>query len=99
MAGVYAVIGERQAAWNWSQPMEGQREWPEHAAYMDELVDRGFIALGGPLDDGANGRVLLIVRAASVDEIHATLAEDPWSDDLLRTTSVETWTLRLGELR
>jgi uncharacterized protein YciI len=95
---VYAVIRERQAEWDWSRPMEGQREWDEHAAFMDELVARRFVALGGPLDDGANGRVLLIVRAASIDEIDETLAADPWSDDLLRTASVERWTLRLGEL-
>jgi uncharacterized protein YciI len=76
--------------------MEEQGLWPEHAAYMDHLVDRGFIVLGGPV--GGEGRVLLIVRATDEEEIHATLAEDPWSDDFLLTESVEPWTIRLGEL-
>ena len=34
-----------------SRPLEEQSGWPEHAAFMDGLVDSGFIVLGGPLAD------------------------------------------------
>jgi hypothetical protein len=63
---------------------------------MNALVDAGFVLLGGPL--GAEERFLLIVRAKGEDEIRATLAADPWSDDQLVVGSIEPWTLRLGEL-
>lgn len=76
--------------------MEEQALWPEHAAFMNGLIDRGFVVLGGPLGD--EGRVLLIVRATDEAEIRATLAEDPWSNDLLLIQSIEPWTIRLGEL-
>ena len=33
------------------KPLEQQTGWEGHAAFMDELVERGFIVLGGPLGD------------------------------------------------
>ena len=58
---------------------------------------RGFVLLGGPLAGTADA--LLIIRAASAEEIHARLAADPWTEtDLLRTTSISPWILRLGSL-
>jgi len=90
------VQRQRGPAWDLARPMEEQVGWDEHAAFMNALVERGFVALGGPVGD--DGRVLLIVRAAGEEEIRGTLAEDPWSDDLLLIASIETWTIRLGEL-
>jgi hypothetical protein len=93
----FAVVQrQRGPKWDLSRPMEEQALWPDHAAFMNGLVDRGFVALGGPMGD--EGRVLLIVRATDEAEIRATLAEDPWSDDLLLIQSIEPWTIRLGEL-
>lgn len=94
---LFAVVQrQRGPAWDLSRPMEEQRDWDEHAAFMNGLVDGGFVRLGGPVGD--EGKVLLIVRASGEDEICATLAEDPWSEDLLVLVSVEPWRLRLGEL-
>jgi len=90
------VQRQRGPAWDLSRPMEEQAGWDEHAAFMNALVERGFVVLGGPV--GGDGRVLLIVRASREEEIRATLAEDPWSDDLLLIASIEPWTIRLGEL-
>jgi hypothetical protein len=90
------VQRQRGPAWDLSRPMEEQVRWDEHAAFMNELVDRGFVVLGGPVGD--DGRVLLIVRASGEEEIRTTLAEDPWSDDLLLITSIQPWTIRLGKL-
>lgn len=75
--------------------MDEQTGWSEHAAFMNGLVDRGFV-VGGPL--GAEERFLLVVRAADPEEIRASLAADPWSDHRLVIASIEPWTLRLGEL-
>ena len=61
---------------------------------MDELVEEGFIVLGGPLAD--ERRVLLIVSAETEDAVAARLAEDPWTaNGMLMTASVEPWTVLL----
>jgi len=76
--------------------MNQQSGWDGHARFMNALEDGGFVLLGGPL--GEEERFLLIVRADSADEIRATLADDPWSDDRLVIGSIDPWTLRLGRL-
>ncbi len=94
---LFAVIRERGPQWDHARPLEDQPEWQSHAAYMDALVDRGFIVLGGPLQ--GTSRVLLIVRAQDEAEVNARLAADSSTQiDLLRTVSVAPWTLRLGTL-
>ena len=77
--------------------MEEQSGWPEHASFMDGLVDAGFVILGGPLGD--EYRVVLVVEAESEDAVHATLERDPWSGSHLRTDTVEPWTIRLDGRR
>lgn len=73
--------------------MEEQSDWTAHASFMDELVNAGFVVLGGPLAD--EHRVVLAVEAASHDAVRATLARDPWSETHLRVDAVEPWTIRL----
>ncbi len=79
--------------WDPALPMEQQSGWTEHAAFMDALVDDGFIVLGGPLSDEV--RVVHAIEAPSEDAIRATLARDPWSESHLRIESIEPWTIRL----
>ena len=76
-----------------SKPLEEQADWPAHASFMDELVDAGFIVLGGPLAD--EHRVVLVVSAESEDAVRDTLARDPWSSTHLLVDSVDRWTIRL----
>ena len=76
-----------------SKPLEEQADWPAHASFMDELVDAGFIVLGGPLAD--EHRVVLVVSAESEDAVRDTLARDPWSGTHLLVESVDRWTIRL----
>jgi uncharacterized protein YciI len=80
--------------WNPSQQRREQDGWDEHAAFMDALVDDGFVVLGGPIGDGE--RVMLVVEAADEREIESRLAADPWNkDSTLRVDSVEPWTVWL----
>jgi uncharacterized protein YciI len=79
--------------WDPSRPMEEQSGWPEHASFMDGLVEDGFIVLGGPLSD--EHRVVHAVEAESAEAIRATLARDPWSETHLRVDTIEPWTIRL----
>ncbi len=77
--------------------MEEQSDWPAHAAFMDGLVDAGFIILGGPLSD--EHRVVHAVEAESEAAIRETLARDPWSETHLVIDTIEPWTIRLDARR
>jgi uncharacterized protein YciI len=94
----YAVTRERGGSWDTSLSLREQERWEEHAAFMEALVDDGFIILGGPLGDGR--KTLLIVDAESEQEIVARLADDPWVPmELLRITSIEPWEILLEPSR
>ena len=76
-----------------SKPLEEQSGWDEHAAYMDALVEDGFIVLGGVLADEV--RTAHAVEAESEDAIRERLARDPWSGSHLVVDSIDQWTIRL----
>lgn len=80
-------------AWNPALPMQSQPLWAEHVAYMNELEAEGFIVLGGPV--GGGGDALLIIDAPSEEAVTARLALDPWTENRLRTDTVEPWTILL----
>jgi uncharacterized protein YciI len=82
--------------WDASKPLEEQPGWDAHAAFMDDLVDRGFIVLGGPLSDEV--RVVHAIEAESEDAVRATLAADPWSESHLLIDSIDPWTIRLWRM-
>jgi len=82
--------GER---WNWSRGFREQEQWDEHAAFMDALVEDGFVVLGGPLDER---NVLLVVAAESEEAIRERLAADPWiAGGLLTIVQIRPWTVLL----
>ena len=61
---------------------------------MEELVEDGFIVLGGPLE--GDREVLLIVDGTSEEALHERLAEDNWTaNGMLTTVRVERWTILL----
>jgi len=87
------VLARTGPEWDASKPLEQQSAWPEHAAFMDNLVDEGFLVLGGPLEDEV--RTAHAVEAGSPEEIRATFARDPWSESHLHVQSIDAWTIRL----
>jgi uncharacterized protein YciI len=94
MSTLFAVVRTKGDAWDKAKPMRSQREWTEHAAFMDGLAVQGFIVLGGPLGD--TGDFLLAIRAADEPEIMATLGRDPWSKSgILAIKSIQPWTILL----
>jgi uncharacterized protein YciI len=97
MAGAtYFAVSESQGPkWDSSRPRRRQDKWDEHAAFMDALVEDGFVVLGGPVGNGDD--VLLILRADSEAEIEARLAEDPWLPmEVLRIAKIDRWQIWLG---
>jgi hypothetical protein len=89
----HVVIHRSGPEYDLARPLEEQSGWEEHAAFMDDLVTRGLIVLGGPLGD--EFRVVHAVEAESEGAVRALLAEDPWSGSHLVVDSVEPWTIRL----
>jgi hypothetical protein len=89
----HVVVTRSGPSWRAGRALEEQTGWTEHAAFMDGLVDAGFIVLGGPLGD--ERRVVHAVEAKSEDAIRETLRRDPWNETHLQVESVESWTIRL----
>jgi hypothetical protein len=95
---MYLVVERRSGPqWDPARPLEEQSGWAEHAAFMDGLVESGFVVLGGPLGD--EHRVVLAVEARSEEEVRTTLARDPWDQTHLVIDSVDRWTIRLDGRR
>jgi uncharacterized protein YciI len=95
VADYFLVERARGPAWDHSRSRREQDGWDEHAAFMDGLVEEGFVVLGGPMGLGDGDNVLLIVDAPDEAAIHSRLAEDPWPDEQLMTARVTPWNVWL----
>jgi len=96
--GRFAVFREAGPGWDSSKPLREQQAWPEHAAFMNALVEEGFVVVGGPV--GGGPRTLLMVEAESEAAIRHRLDQDPWAPlELLTVESIEPWKILLGEAR
>ena len=94
----FAVRTGHGPGWDPARPIRQQDGWDDHAAFMDGLVEDGFIIVGGPVEDGA--QTLHLVVAEDENEIRARLAGDPWaSAGLLRVAAIEPWALWLDGRR
>jgi uncharacterized protein YciI len=93
MATFLVLLLRSGPEWDAAKPMEEQAEWDAHAAFMDGLVERGFLVLGGPLAD--EYRVVMVVEADSEEAVRAELARDPWHETHLVVDRIEPWTIRL----
>jgi hypothetical protein len=89
----HVVLLRSGPEWRRGRPLEEQSGWDEHAAFMDALVEEGFVVLGGPLSD--EYRVVHAVESGSEEEVRRTFAQDPWSETHLRVESIDPWTIRL----
>jgi uncharacterized protein YciI len=73
-----------------SKSTRQQPLWDEHAEFIDQLVDEGFIFMGGPLVD--EGGSILIVNAEDEMEVREKLKNDPWmKHGVLNLESVKRW--------
>lgn len=94
---LFAVTRTRGGAWKAGLPAEQQYDWHGHMGYVEKLHADGFVVAAGSLD-GTND-ALLIVRAKDEREIKEKLEWDSWTaNDLLRTTRVVPWTVRVGAI-
>jgi uncharacterized protein YciI len=90
----FAVRLVHGPGWDPSRQIRDQEAWDEHAAFMDALVDDGFVILGGPVGDGE--QTLHVVEAADVNAVRERLADDPWATaGMLQVGAIEPWALWL----
>ena len=99
---LFAVTREAGAGWTVGKGAFEQPALNDHAAFMNNLANEGFVLFAGPLAGSENDRirVLLIADADSEADIHRRLADDPWERvQRLVTTNVEPWNLLVGAER
>lgn len=90
----FAVTLVRGPAWDESREIREQRGWDAHAAFMDGLLEDGFVLLGGPVGD--HRQTLHAIEASDEPEVRRRLAADPWAQaELLEIGSIEPWALWL----
>lgn len=95
---LFAIIREAGPGWADGGAFD-QVGVNDHAGFMNDLADDGFVLYAGPLAGSDAGRIRALVIVDSTDEadIRRRLADDPWAkDDHLVITSVEPWTLFVG---
>ncbi|MGO8725078.1 MAG: YciI family protein [Acidimicrobiales bacterium] len=98
---VFAVTTEKGPNWDDSRQIREQQAWMEHAAFADELVERGIIILGGPIGGGSDDDIaLLAVEASEEAELRSIFSNDPWTlNGVFRIKEVRPWTLWLDSRR
>jgi uncharacterized protein YciI len=95
---LFAVRQKRGGPWDWTRDLRGQAGFADHARFVNDLADSGFIVLGGPLH--GDREVLIIVNAPDEDAVRKRFADDPWvQSGMLTLTAVERWTILLDGLR
>jgi uncharacterized protein len=73
----------------------------DHLEYMIELERRGVLFASGPfspIDGGAPGDGLTILRTTTLKQAHAIASRDPFVVNGLRTFELREWTLNEGSL-
>ena len=92
---IFALTTEHGPHWDASRGIREQDAWAEHAAFMNGLVDEGFILVGGPLGDGQH--TLHMIEAGDEREVEARMGADPWAArGLLRIGALQRWSIWLG---
>ncbi len=96
MKNIFVAISSAGPNRDSSKGTREQPFWNEHAAFIDKLVDDGFILMGGPLVD--EGGSLLIFNAEVENEVREKLKNDPWArHGILKLESVKRWEIFIDE--
>jgi uncharacterized protein YciI len=90
----FALTLVRGPNWDECREIREQDGWDEHAAFMDGLVEDGFLLIGGPVGDYR--QTLHAIEASDADEVKRRVAGDPWVHaGLLEVGSIQPWSLWL----
>jgi len=86
----FVLINEQGPAWIASRPMREQKEWTDHAAYVNSAMRSQNVIMGGPIGDGKHHRALLVLNFDSIVDVRIWIKEDPWiQSGVLRVHTLE----------
>jgi uncharacterized protein YciI len=96
MKNTFVIISSAGPNRDLSKGTREQPFWDEHAEFIDQLVDEGFILMGGPLVD--EGGSLLIFNAEDEDEVREKMKNDPWlKQGILKQESIKRWQIFIDQ--
>jgi uncharacterized protein len=97
-ARVFRVLVRFGAGPTWAGgPPDEQPGWDDHAAFVDELVARGTMVMGGPFADYSGS--LIVLENVSEDEARELVARDPFVvNGVFVLEEVRAWNVYVDEL-
>jgi uncharacterized protein YciI len=92
------VLVEFRAGPMWtSGPPEEQSGWDDHAAFIDELVARGTMVMGGPFADYSGS--LIVLENVGEHEARELVSRDPFIvNGVFVLEDVRAWNVYVDEL-
>jgi len=83
--------------WEPGGPVREQPGWDAHAAFVDGLVDRGTVVMGGPYTD--NSGTMMLLEGVDANEAARILADDPFIENgVFLLEEIREWTIFVDEL-
>ena len=77
--------------------VDEQPGWDDHAAYIDDLIDRGIFVMGGPLADQSGS--LSLLENVTEQEARDLIARDPFvANGVFELADVRAWNIFVDEL-
>jgi uncharacterized protein len=74
-----------------------QPDWDAHAEFVDGLIERGTMVMGGPFADNSGSQSLL--EGVDPDEARRILEEDPFMrNGVFELDEIREWTIFVDEL-
>jgi len=74
-----------------------QPDWDAHAEFVDGLIERGTMVMGGPFADNSGSQSLL--EGVDADEARRILEEDPFmKNGVFELDEIREWTIFVDEL-
>jgi uncharacterized protein YciI len=96
MKNTFLIVSKAGVYRDLSKGSREQPFWEAHANFIDQLVDDGFILMGGPLAD--EGGALLIVHAQNEAEARERVKGDPWYENgILKLDSIKRWEIFIDQ--
>jgi uncharacterized protein len=84
-------------AWARGESVREQPEWDAHAEYIDDLIEKGTMVMGGPFSDNLGSMSLW--EGVDAEEARRIIAEDPFiKNGVFMLEEVRDWTVFVDEL-
>jgi uncharacterized protein YciI len=95
---VVRIVVRWRAGPTWtSGAPDGQAGWAEHAAYIDDLIERGIFVMGGPFADDSGSMSLL--ENVGEDEARELVLRDPFvANGVFVLEELRAWNVWVDEL-